>query len=285
MYNLDCVVWLNRSPRLGLCVCLVFVVLFVNEGLRGRRWRRGAGAMGSRPSLLEPCSPVPLPPLPAPQWQGDFPPLLLRQLSALDETAHAVKRAKSVVAMAPTPPGANSIALPHANLSHHHSARTELPLSTTLQEFTTLSQATTHSLPHPLPLALHTSPLAPNMVTPCAQILAHILTHTQKQRFRTLPDTGIPVCLFLPATEADTLHGMPPTFYPHDRALKSCSNTYLWSAWYNTQLTTSSPLPAFVVSPLGAVPKKRSGKWHLVMRASYLKLWPKAPTEREQTNG
>ena len=30
----------------------------------------------------------------------------------------------------------------------------------------------------------------------------------------------------------------------------------------------SPPLPDFVVSPLGAVPKKRSGKWHLIMHLS-----------------
>ncbi len=86
------------------------------------------GGTESRPSLLETCSPVPLPPLSAPQRQGDFPRLLLRQLNALGKTAHALKRAQTVVAVAPTPPAASSTTLPHTNPCQHHTARTA-PLS------------------------------------------------------------------------------------------------------------------------------------------------------------
>ena len=40
-------------------------------------------------------------------------------------------------------------------------------------------------------------------------------------------------------------------------------------AGHTTGHFPSPPLPNFVINPLGAVPKKRSGKWRLIMQFSY----------------
>ncbi len=109
------------------------------------------------------------------------------EANALGKTAHGRTHARSVAAVAPTPPSAAcSAALPHANPSQHRTAPQVYPSQHHPAIFCSplprnctcpLSQATTHSLPHPLALTPHTSPLAPNMVTPIrAQTLAHLLT-------------------------------------------------------------------------------------------------------------
>ena len=167
----------------------------------------------------------------------------------------------------------------HADLSTSDLSTPALPSPQAPTDYNTspLSQdALTTSPPHLLPspwqlLLPHPSGCTPLTHTPVnTHLLASLLSDHPNLSFTTYLPKGL--------TQGFKVgyHGnQSPRPAPNLRsalARPHIINTYLTAecqAGHTAGPFPSSPLPNFVVNPLGAVPKKRSGKWHLIMHLSY----------------
>ena len=117
----------------------------------------------------------------------------------------------------------------------------------------------------------HHPPPPPLVVTPVhVRTLAALLTHHPNPHFVNYLTTGFQFGFSTGHSGPQAAHRAPnlQSALAHPQVITD----YLQqegAAGHTTGPFSTPPLPNFIVSPLGAVPKKRSGKWRLIMHLSH----------------
>ena len=136
------------------------------------------------------------------------------------------------------------------------------------------STASPREQPEPvltIPLPPHHPPPPPLVVTPVhVRTLAALLTHHPNPHFVNYLTTGFQFGFSTGHSGLQAAHRAPnlQSALAHPQVITD----YLQQegvAGHTAGPFSTPPLPNFIVSPLGAVPKKRSGKWRLIMHLSH----------------